>query len=654
MTQGLTRQQLGVTEAMIATYGATIFRLSHNHQIRRGDPIRTKDFAQVETHRGELGMSDAQIAAEIGLTERQVVFIRNLEERRRFRTGHYHRLNQLGGGKRYRSERMTPFQDHFRYSADALAMRAALAFDPEQARRYVEAGWWTGDTLRSWLTKHANERPDAPAVVSPERSVSYGELKTRVEKLAAGLYALGVRPGDVVAVQLPNTHEYVESFLAITWLGAVMTTLYVPYREAEYRTQLSHSRARAVIAPDRIGDFEAAACLVGLKDALPALAHVIAVGDAPAGAASYADVAASDDGLPEDLPAPVAADPFLLLYTSGTTASPKGAPLNYHTMLSNARLGMPEHGIDGGSVILSAAPFGHLFALYAIKLAVCAGAATLLLPMFAPPAFAALIESHKPTHLFAGPAHIAACLGAGLLDQHDLSSVKLSITSGAAVPPDLVRAYDPKLPNGRVCQLWGMTELQAGMYTRPDDAIERVATSAGRPSPGTEIRIADENGNELPLGEEGELQVRGPSVFPGYFDNPDASAAAFSADGWFRSGDLATQDADGFVTLTGRLKDVINRGGVKYSPQEVEVLVDSHPAVMQSAIAPIPDPRLGERACCYAVLRPGGALTLEELCDYLTAQGIARHKLPEKLELLYELPLTATRKVIKSRLAPGG
>lgn len=654
MTHGLTRQQLGVTEAMIATYGATVFRLSHNHQIRRGDPIRLKDFDYVEAHRGELGMSDAEIAATIGLSEPQVVFIRNLEERRRFRTGHYHRLIQLGGGKRYRSERMTPFQDHFRYGADALALRAALAFDPGQARHYVESGYWTGDTLRTWLVVHAKDHADAPAVISTERTVGFGELKQRVERLAAGLYQLGVRPGDVVAVQLPNTHEYVESFLAIAWLGAVMTTLYMPYREAEYRAQLAHSRARAVIAPAEVGDFKPAETLVSLKDRLPSLQHVIAIGDAPAGATGYAEVAAGDAPLPDALPAPVAADPFLLLYTSGTTANPKAAPLNYHTMLSNARLGVPEHGIGPDSVVLSAAPFGHLFALYAVQLALCAGAASLLLPMFAPPAFAGLIESHRATHIFAGPAHIAACLGAGLLDKHDLSSVKLSVTSGAAVPPDLVHAYQAKLANGRVCQLWGMTELQAGMYTRPDDAVERVATSTGRPSPGTEVRVADEHGNPLPDGEEGELQVRGPSVFPGYFDNADASAAAFTADGWFRSGDLATQAGDGYVTLTGRLKDVINRGGVKYSPQEVEVLIDGHPAVMQSAIAPIPDPRLGERACCYAVLRPGAALTLDELCHYLLEQGIARHKLPERLELLDELPLTATRKVIKSRLAPRG
>ena len=652
MTRGLTRQQLGVTDAMIATYGETVFRLSHNHQIRRGDPIRLKDFSHIEAHRHELGMSDGEIAQRVGLSEAQVVFIRNLEERRRFHTAYYHRLNELGGGRRYRSERMTPFQDHFRYGADALALRASQAFDPDRARRYVESGWWAGDTLRGWLTRHARARPDARAVVSPERTVPYGELKVKVERLAAGLYHLGVRPGDVVAVQLPNTREYVESLLAITWIGALMTTLYMPYRAAEFAAQLGHSRARAAIVLAQAGDFRPAETLLDLRDKLPRLAHVVAVGAAPPGAAPYAALAACALPLPEDLPEPVAADPFLLLYTSGTTAGPKAAPLNSHTMLSNARLGVVEHALGPDDLVLSAAPFGHLFALYAIQLALCAGAASLLLPVFTPPAFAQLIESHRPTHLFAGPAHIAACLGAGLFDRHDLGSVKLSVTSGAAVPPDLARAYQTKLPNGRVCQLWGMTELQAGLYTRPADPIELVATSAGRPSPGTEIRIADEHGNPLPVGEEGELQVRGPSVFPGYFDNPEASAAAFTADGWFRSGDLARQDAAGNVSLTGRLKDVINRGGVKYSPQEVEVLIEQHPAVQQCAIAPVPDERLGERACCYAVLNPGAALTLDELCHYLRAQGIARHKLPERLELLDALPLTATRKVIKGRLVP--
>ena len=234
----------------------------------------------------------------------------------------------------------------------------------------------------------------------------------------------------------------------------------------------------------------------------------------------------------------------------------------------------------------------------------------------------------------------------------ELSSVRLIVLAGAAVPPDLVRALAPRLPNGEVCQLWGMTELQAGLYTRIGDGADLAARSAGRASPGTEVRIADEHGREVPRGEEGEIQARGPSVFAGYFENPEATAAAFTADGWFRSGDTARMDGAGNVTHTGRLKDVINRGGVKYNPQELELLVESLPAVAQCAITPAPDERLGERACCYVVPRPGGSVTLEAICEFLLGHGIAKFKLPERLEVVEEMPLTPTRKAIKGRLRP--
>ncbi len=652
MTRGLTRRQLGVTDAMVAAYGAAIFELSNNHQIRRGDPVRTKQFDAIERQRHELGMSDRQIAARIGLSVDQVTYIRNLEERRRFRTDHYHILNRLGGGRRYRAERMTPFQDHFRFSEEALCLRAALAFDPDRVRSCIERGYWRDDTLRGWLQRNARQQPSAPAILDAGGALNYQDLEHGVERLAVGLYQLGVRPGDVVAVQLPNTLEHIESFLAISWLGAVMTTLYMSYREAELLAQLNHAKAKALIVPKTIGDFSPADWAARHRSRLPHLNAIVVVGEAPAGTISYASLTAATQALPKDLPEPTAADPFLLLYTSGTTSSPKGVPLNAHQMLTNARLGIAEHDIRSGDRVLSAAPFGHLFALYSVQLALCAGASVVLLPQFMPGDLIKIIEGSRPTHMFAGPAHIAACQAAGMLDQADLSSLRLVVLSGAAVPPQLVRAAAPKLTNGAFCQLWGMTELQAGLYTRPDDPVELVAESAGRVSPGTEVRIADADGGMVAPGEEGELQVRGPSVFAGYYDNAEATAQAFTADGWFRSGDVARMDSAGNVTLSGRVKDVINRGGVKYNPQEVELLIERHPAVLQCAIAPIKDQRLGERACCYAVLKPGAQLTLDDLVGHLSGQGIAKYKLPERLELRAELPMTATRKVIKGQLAP--
>jgi cyclohexanecarboxylate-CoA ligase len=207
------------------------------------------------------------------------------------------------------------------------------------------------------------------------------------------------------------------------------------------------------------------------------------------------------------------------------------------------------------------------------------------------------------------------------------------------------------MPNGEVLQLWGMSEMQAGTFTRPGDPLAVRAGSAGRASPGTELRIADGT-TTLSPGAEGELQARGASVFEGYLENAEATAAAFTPDGWFRTGDLARLDPAGNLEITGRLKDVINRGGVKFNPADVEAAIGSHVAVAQCAIVPSPDPVLGERACCFVVLKPGALrVTLDDLRTWLAAQEIAKARWPERLEIIDEMPLTPTRKIKKAELA---
>jgi cyclohexanecarboxylate-CoA ligase len=651
MTRGLTRRQIGVTEEMIATFGDAIFRMSHNHQIRDGDPYRKLDWDEIERQREQMGLSDGQIAARIGLTQNQVLYIRTVLERRRFHTGHYARLLELGGGRRFRAERFTPHLDHFTYSDDALELRAAMSYPPELARRYVEEGWWADDTLTGWLARRVEERPEAPAIRHGETTISYAELGTKVANLAGALHAIGINPGDVVAVQLPNIAEFLIAYLAIARLGGVMQTVHMPYRAAECETLFNHSSARAVICLSAAKGYEAAQVMRNLQNQCPKLRHVIAFGAPVAGAQSLSDMIASE--LDAELPdPPVASDPFLLLYTSGTTAAPKGVPLSYHNMLSNARLGAPEHAMGPDDVILSAAPFSHLYGAYSFHIAMAVGACNLLLPVFTPPDLAATIDAGKPTGLWTAPAHIAACMNAGLFEKTDLSRLRLVIMSGSACPPDLVRAFQAKVTNGAVTQLWGMTETQGGLYSRPTDPPEVSANSAGRPSPGTEVRLIDpETGTPCKPGAEGELQIRGPLLFPGYFRNDAATEAAFAHGGWFRSGDLAVRDEAGNVAITGRIKDVINRGGVKFNPRDVEDLLDGHPAIAQSAIVPMPDPVLGEKACAFVTLAPGAETpTLEALADYLLGHNIAKNKLPERLVVIDEMPLTPTRKVIKGRL----
>jgi non-ribosomal peptide synthetase component E (peptide arylation enzyme) len=639
----------GVTPRMIEAYGDIVFDLSLNKQRRHGDPVRQLDLKAVEAQRADTGLADVEIAERVGLAVEQVRYIRVVMERRRFRTDQYRKLFALGGGRRWRPERYADPAASHEVSAAAQALRAVMDFDPAQVRKFLDAGWWQNDTLSGWLAAHAAEAPERPAIVAGERALSYREVADQTARLAGALAELGIGRGDVVSVQLPNTPEFLIAFLAITALGGVMSTIHMPYRATEIETLLGHSRARAAICLGLAKDFSPAETILGLKPRLPGLEHVIAVGEAPAAAHPFADLVAQGKPVAPASP-PAGADPFLLLYTSGTTAAPKGVPLSYQNMLGNARLSAPEHQITADDVLLSAAPFSHLFALYSFHLALAAGATNLLLPAFTPPDLAAAIEVGRPTVLFTAPAHLAACLGAGLFDKHDISSLRLAIVSGSACAPDIARAFDAKMANGAMTQLWGMTETQAGLYTRPGDGIEVAATSAGRPSPGTEVRVAGLDNLPLGHGEEGELQVRGSLLFPGYYDNAEANAEAFTPDGWFRTGDLAVMDEAGNVSLTGRIKDLINRGGVKYNPLDVETLLDQHPKVQQSAVVPVPDPVLGEKACCFVVPGADGPPTLEELCDYLLERDIAKTKLPERLELVDEMPLTPTRKIIKGRL----
>lgn len=649
MTRGLDWSQIGVGEAMIETFGDLVWERSNNVQVRVGDPVRMLDLAAIERQRAGLGLSDQQIAAELGLTTEQATLIRCAMESRRYHRGHFHRLAELGGNRRFRSETYIEHEDRDAFSAPALALRDALRFDPARVRDYLANGWWAADTLNGWLAEHVTRKAGQTMASGPAGGMTFAEFARQVERLAAHFRRLGLGRGDVVSVQLPNIAEFLIVYFAVTRLGAVMSTVHMPYRASETLTLLKFARSRMFVAMSAVKDYAPAAEVARMRAELPDLTHVIALGEPVPGTESLGALLAGEcAGAPAN--AAVPADPFLLLFTSGTTSSPKAVPLTYQTILGNARLGATEHQLRADDVVLSASPYTHLLGLYSIHLALRAGAANLMLPAFSPADMLAFIERHRPTVLFTAPAHLASLRSLGLLQKADLSSLRLIVISGSACPPDLLREVAGKLPNGHMTQLWGMTELQAGLYTRPEDPIDLVATSAGRPCPGTEVRIVDMEDRPKPAGEEGELQIRGSSVFAGYFGNNAATRAAFTADGWFRTGDIATLEADGTVRITGRLKDVINRGGIKYNPADIENLINAHPKIMQAAVVAYPDPVLGERACCFAVLRDNERLTLDDLSAYLADKGIAKVKLPERLELIEELPMTPTRKVIKARL----
>ena len=313
---------LGTAEALIDSFGEAVFRLSHNLQTRLGDPVRTKDFEAIEAQRAALGLSDGEIAERIGLSREQVIHIRNAMEWRHYEASHYERLNPLGGGRRYRADDLvTPGQLRSQHRA-AQSLRQAMRFDAGRVGEYLAAGHWRAETLRSWLEGHGAASPDRRALIWADGALTYGELLAQVRRFAGALYGLGLRKGDVVSVQLPNLPEHVIAYLAIAHIGAVMTTLYMPHRVREMETLLGHSEARALIALAQAGDFRPCEAALSLADKLPALEHVISVGGPVEGALGFEALLAAG-GAAEDAArgeAPVAADPFLLLYTSGTTA----------------------------------------------------------------------------------------------------------------------------------------------------------------------------------------------------------------------------------------------------------------------------------------------------------------------------------------------
>ena len=488
-------------------------------------------------------------------------------------------------------------------------------------------------TLWELVERRARDAPNAAALLFQDEVVSNAELRQRALCLAGGFARLGVAKGDVVAVQLPNIPEYVLCYAATCVLGATLQPVHMPYRRAELAQLLRHSETGIFVCLSRFKDESPA------REALSLVEHVVAIGEPVDGTQEFR--ALSSARPLERVRTQSPDDRFLLLYTSGTTDNPKGVPHAQRGFLANAAVSVPEMEITQDEVILSAAPLTHLYGLYAYHLSLCSGAAMSLLPAFTPLDLAAIIEKHKANCVFAGPAHFKPLLDAGLLERHDFSSMRFACLSGSPVPPPLAAAVEARLKGkGRTIQLWGMTELQAGSFSRPSDPAEVRHGTAGAATPGTELRVVDER-----------LQVRGVSLFTEYFRNQRATVEAFTADGWFETGDTAELSAGGHLRFTGRVKEIINRGGVKYSPLDVEAIIDRMPGVARSAIVPYPDAVLGERACVFVQPAPGAQRpSLQAIVAGLDRAGVAKFKWPERLEVLEAMPITPTQKVMRGRL----
>jgi acyl-CoA synthetase (AMP-forming)/AMP-acid ligase II len=532
-------------------------------------------------------------------------------------------------------------------------------YSPAEISQYYAAGCWRTDTLGQLLARQADERGNKTFVTDGVLSLTYRELHERSLRLAAGLRARGVVPGDRVAVQLPNWTEFAVIAVAIARLGAVMVPIMPIYRRDEVGYVLDDAGVSVAVTASVFKDFDYLGMYRALQAERPALHSVVVVRDDEAEtsghvvtlAATTADV---DPAAAEaEIGVPVGPDdPFVIVYTSGTTARPKGCVHTFNTYVSGAHALAVAFGYRESDVQFGPSPVTHTTGLVtSILLPMVAGAATHLMADWEPRRGLAEIARYRCSVSVTATTFIQMLLDAYDPARDDASSLRVWVSAGAPIPSAVVERAQALLPNAKILSLYGRSENLATTTCTVDDDPERALTSDGAALPYASVKVVDELGAEVPAGSEGDIAYRGPTHMLGYLERPDETAELFTPDGYSRSGDLGVMDAQGYVRVTGRTKDIVIRGGMNISVREVEDLLAAHPGVRNAAVVGMPDERLGERVCCYLVAAdPTSPPTLDGIKAYLQDKGIARQKTPERLEVVTELPTTATGKIQKHLL----
>ena len=515
-----------------------------------------------------------------------------------------------------------------------MPLGGVVPHPPELAARYRAAGWWEDRPLDDVFDERFRVHAGRVALHWGSESVTYGQLGQRREALAARLHGIGLRPLDRVVVHLPNRPEFLYLYFALQRLGVVPILALAPHRRLEIDHFVRLAGAVAYFGTD--GDLA-----TEVRRANPGLRHTVLLEELDcSGAATAPPVVVDPD------------DPCVLLLSGGTTGIPKLIPRTHNDYLYNSRAAAAVQELGPDSCQLAVLPLAHNMPL------ACPGVQGFLLHggrvALSPGTRAAdalpVIERHGVTHVAAVPALYIRWLADPACRAHDLTSVRLAQSGGQRLQPEVRRQLAEAFPNAFVQENFGMSEGTLFFVRRTDPDEARMETVGTPVSPGDEVRLTDEEGREVPDGEVGELTVRGPYTLRGYYRAPEHNARAFTPDGFYRSGDLMRRHPTGAFLVEGRIKDLVNRGGEKISAEEVENLILGHPAVRDVACVPVPDPVLGERMCACVVPRDGRALTLEELVPYLLGLGMARFKLPERLELMDELPLSPFGKVSKKAL----
>jgi 2,3-dihydroxybenzoate-AMP ligase len=541
-----------------------------------------------------------------------------------------------------------------------MPLDGVVPFPADYAARYRDRGYWRDRPLRDVLAEHTAANADRIALHAGGRDLTYREIDARAERLARNLRDLGLRPLDRVVVQLPNDAPFAYLYVALQKLGAIpiMALPQHRYREIEQFARLSD--AVACVVPDRAKDADSREIVNRVRATAPALRLAIVDGAASEGFVALADLLDREPASTADDLAAIMIDPddpAVFQLSGGTTGVPKLIPRTHNDYAFNSRLALSVCDVrsdqDRDDCLLDVLPIAHNLPLACPGMQGFwfAGARVVLHPSTRGSRIFPLIEQHRVTHIHVVPALLIKWLNDPEIGKFDLSSVRVIQSGGQRLQPETRLLAEKLLPNCIVQENFGMAEGLL-MFVRLDDPREVRLETVGRPiCPDDEVRLVDEDGRDVPDGEIGELLCRGPYTLRGYFRAPEHNARAFTADGFYRSGDLMWRHPTGNYVVAGRRKDLINRGGEKISAEEIENLILGHPAVQNVACIPVPDPVLGERMCACVVPRAGApALSLDQLVAFLRGHEIAAFKLPERLEMLDAFPLSPVGKVSKKDL----
>ena len=537
-----------------------------------------------------------------------------------------------------------------------MAIEGFREYAKEDREKYNRLRWWLGMTWGDLLDKATDLYPNKIGLVDGVAKLTNTELREKVDRFAIGMINIGIKPKDWIMLQFPNWHEYIIAFFAAQKIGALTLLLIPRHNQSEINHLAALTNPVAWILPKQYGKIAYQPIIDDVLKENPQLKHVIQVRAEKNGPYQTMDELIGKAELTKEnlkILADRRPDPdevSHIMPTGGTTGLPKASVRTHNSYITNVEYHSRAWEITSNDTLMVITPVGHSMAMHwGIGAALLNFAKLVLLDSTQAEDICEWIQKEKVTAIPSVPALITRMLDMEGLEKYDLSSLKKISIGGAPSTPEMLRNAYAKL-KCLVINAFGSSE-GTNISTRPGDPLEVILGSVGRPAcPYDRIIVIDDAGNEVPQGQEGELVSKGPGIFTGYFKSPEENSQIFTKDGFFKTGDKARKDVQGNITITGRIKDIINRGGEKISALEIEHRLSAHPDVRDAAVVGMPDKVLGERICAYVSLQTGAKVTFAEIIAFMKEKGASLQQLPERIEFVEDLPMTKVGKVDKKVL----